>query len=136
MKTNADVLNTLKNYPEPAKTVLLNIRNWIDDIAQQDKLSEVEETFKWGEPAYLVKQGSTIRMDYNRKYEGKVALYFNCKTQLINTFKEVYSNEFEYQGNRLMLIDLNKPLPEASIKHCLSLALNYHNLKHLKLLGA
>lgn len=136
MKTNTDVLNKLKSYPEPAKTVLLNIRKWMDDIAKHDQLSEIEETFKWGEPAYLVKQGSTIRMDYKHKFEGKVALYFNCKTPLIETFKEVYSNEFEYQGNRLMLIDLNKPLPEASIKHCLSLALNYHKLKHLKLLGA
>lgn len=136
MKANNQVLEKLNGYPEPAKLALLTIRNWIDEVAQQDNLDEVEETFKWGEPAYLVKQGSTIRMDYKRKYQGKIALYFNCKTQLIDTFKEVYSNEFEYQGNRLMLIDLNKPLPEASIKHCLSLALNYHKLKHLKLLGA
>jgi hypothetical protein len=28
-----------------------------------EELKEIEETLKWGEPSYLVKKGSTVRMN-------------------------------------------------------------------------
>jgi hypothetical protein len=136
MTHNNPVLTKLEGYPEPARSVLLNIRQWIFEIAKQDNLSNVTETFKWGEPSYLVKQGSTVRIDYKSNKPEYVSIYVNCKTCLIDTFKELYPTDFEYQKTRELLIKIDLPIPENQTKHCLALALNYHEIKHLPLLGA
>jgi hypothetical protein len=136
MTHNNPALTKLEGYPDPARSILLNIRLWIFEIAKQDDLSGVTETFKWGEPSYLVKQGSTVRIDYKANQPEYVSIYFNCKTRLIDTFKELYPTDFEYQNTRELLIKIDLPIPEYQIKHCLALALNYHKIKHLALLGA
>ena len=46
--------------------------------ADKDLLKELEETLKWGEPSYLVKKGSTIRMDWKSKAPNQYAMYFKC----------------------------------------------------------
>lgn len=135
-KENSQVLAIINAHPDVAQAALLNIRHWIFEQAKLDQLTDIEETLKWGEPSFLVKGGSTIRIDYKEKHPNKVAIYFNCKTTLVETIRELYRTDFEFEGNRAVLIDLNSPLPEAAIKHCLSMALNYHKIKHLPLLGA
>ena len=129
-------LDIINAHPAPAKSVLLNIRQWIFEKAEYDQLPKIEETLKWGEPSYLVKGGSTIRIDFKKKNPDHVVIYLNCKTTLIETIREVYSTVFQYEGNRALLINLNTAIPEAAIKHCLSMALNYHKLKNQPLLGA
>ena len=129
-------LDIINAHPDPAKSVLLNIRQWIFEQAEYDQLPKIEETLKWGEPSYLVKGGSTIRIDFKQKNPEHVVIYLNCKTTLIETIREVYSTEFKFEGNRALLINLNTAIPEAAIKHCLSMALNYHKLKNQPLLGA
>ena len=135
-KDHKQALAIINAYPPLPRAALLKIRNWIFEQAKLDQLTDIEETLKWGEPSYLVKGGTTIRIDYKEKHPDKVAIYFNCKTTLVETIRELYRTDFEFEGNRAVLIDLNSPLPEAAIKHCLSMALNYHKIKHLPLLGA
>ena len=135
-KEHKQAFAIINAYPALPKAALLKIRNWIFEQAKLDQLTDIEETLKWGEPSYLLEGGSTIRIDYKEKHPNKVAIYFNCQTKLVETIREVYRSDFEFEGNRAVLIDLNSPLPEAAIKHCLSMALNYHKIKHLPLLGA
>ncbi|MBW8184912.1 DUF1801 domain-containing protein [Shewanella nanhaiensis] len=125
-----------QQYPENAKTILLSVRQWILDIIEQERLGELEETLKWGQPSYLVKNGSTIRMDWSPKDPDGVYIFFTCNTKLVDTFRELYSDTFIFQGNRAIVLPLDKPLPKEKLRHCLLLALNYHRLKTLPLLGA
>ncbi len=96
----------------------------------------MEETLKWGEPSYLTKGGSTIRMDWKQKSPHQYALYFNCNTSLVETFKSLYRGFFTFEGNRAIVFCETDELPVDALKHCVSLALRYHRLKHQPLLGA
>ncbi|NMR26841.1 DUF1801 domain-containing protein [Pseudoalteromonas sp. NEC-BIFX-2020_015] len=123
-------------YPESIAVVLHEIRDLIFQVAAQNGITTVEETLKWGEPSYISKSGSTIRFDYKEKAPQQFCIYFNCKTKLIDTFKELYGDTFVYQGNRALVFELEQALPNKELAHCLSLALRYKKIKHLPMLGA
>lgn len=74
-------------------------------------------------------------MDWKQKTPSRYYLFFNCQTKLVDTFRELYSDSLEFQGNRAIILSLSAPLPEASIKTCLELALTYQKRKNLPLLG-
>lgn len=123
-------------YSVPVRERLLELRRLILATAQDiDGLGEIEETLRWGEPSYLVRGGSTIRVNQHRSDSGLVALYFVCQTSLVETFKELYGETFRYDGRRALVFGVDEELPAEALEHCISLALRYHRLKHLPLLG-
>ncbi|MEM7654913.1 MAG: hypothetical protein AAF399_02195 [Bacteroidota bacterium] len=85
---------------------------------------------------YLVKKGSTLRMDWKPAKPDQYALYFKCTSLLVSTFQELYPDTFRYEKTRAIIFDLEEVVPEAELRHCISLALTYHRVKHLPLLGA
>jgi len=123
-------------YPEDIRDALLNIRTLIFDIAREDNLGVIEETLKWGEPAYLIKGGSTVRIDWKPATPNQYAIYFNCKTRLIDTFREIYRDNLQFSGVRAIIFQRDEVVPWPALRHCLAMALQYHRLKHLPLLGA
>ncbi|MBB1365725.1 DUF1801 domain-containing protein [Pseudoalteromonas sp. SR44-5] len=123
-------------YPENIAVVLHEIRSLILQVAVQDGITELEETLKWGEPSYISKIGTTIRFDHKPKSAEQFCIYFNCKTKLIETFKELYGDTFSYEGNRALVFKLNQTVPVKELAHCISLALRYKKIKHPPLLGA
>lgn len=131
-----NIQDTFNRYPEHIQRLLLPIRALIFDIADVQNLGDVEETLKWGEPSYLVKSGSTVRMDWKPKFPDQYFIFFNCNTKLVDTFRELHSDVLEFQGNRAIVLNVNSPLPTSVIRQCLELSLNYKTIKHLPLLGA
>ncbi|EPT7323189.1 DUF1801 domain-containing protein [Vibrio parahaemolyticus] len=129
------VKDRFDEYPDNARVRLEELRNLVFQVASELELGEVDETLKWGEPSYSVKTGSPLRMDWKLKSPNSYYLFFNCQTKLIDTFRELYSDELVFQGNRAIVLSLSKPLPETVIKFCLELALTYHQRKNLPLLG-
>ena len=130
------VKETFQGYPPAARKQLKLIRSLIFDAAEHLKVKSLVETLKWGEPAYLHKKGSTVRIAWNPKYPDRVSVYFICSTILVETFREIYPDLFEYDGKRAIHLPIDRGIPVAQLSHCLSLALDYHNIKHLPLLGA
>ncbi|OOV88365.1 DUF1801 domain-containing protein [Oceanospirillum linum] len=126
----------LDQYPDQVRVRLLELRDLIIRTASKLEVGEVEQTLKWGEPSFHVKSGSPVRMDWKEKAPDQYYLFFNCKTRLIETFKELYRDSLVFEGNRAIVLPLSEPLPETAVKHCLQLALRYHSVKHLPLLGA
>ena len=113
------------------------MRNLILEVASEnDSIHELEETLKWGEPSYLAKHGSTLRMDWKEKSPDQYAMYFKCTSKLVPTIKTIYKDKFRYENNRAIIFKLNDPIPEPELKQCIRLALTYHKVKHLPLLGA
>jgi hypothetical protein len=124
------------SYPENVRPKLDFLRNLIVETAKgDDRIKSIEETLKWGEPSYLAKKGSTIRIDWKAKTPNQYAIYFKCTSQLVPTFKEVYGDTFRYENNRAILFEMNDKVPQDELKVCIELALNYHALKHLPRLG-
>ncbi len=132
---NTEVEKILGSYPIAARERLLEIRKLIYAVAAADQLGEIEETIKWGEPSYLSKYGSTVRIDWKLKHADNVNIYFNCKTNLIDAYRILYSDTLIFQGNRAIVLPITAPLPRPEIEHCIALALQYHKIKHLPMLG-
>lgn len=130
------VQQKFQSYPENIAILLSNIRDLIYSVAEQDGIAELTETLKWGEPSYISTIGSTIRFDWKPNYPEQYGLYFNCNTSLIETFKEVYGDVFNYQGNRAIIFNINEKVPLSELSQCISMSLRYKKIKHLDLLGA
>ena len=134
---NPEVARVFDSYPEPMRKKMLHLRQIVLDTASETEgVDALEETLKWGEPSYLTRGGSTIRMDWKARAPNQYAMYFNCNTSLIATFKDVYGDVFTFEGNRAVVFGETDELPFTELKHCISLALTYHRVKHLLLLGA
>lgn len=138
---DSGIKSKFDSYPEAARLQLLKIRMAIFEVAVEETLGEVTESLKWGEPSYQSKAGSAIRMGWKAKSPRTVSVYFNCKTTLVDTFKEIYRDTFVYAGNREIVFQVPdnsslKEVPMLELKACLSMALRYHQVKHLPLLGA
>lgn len=133
---NKEVEDVFNEYPVNMRKKLLRLRQLVFDTASETKdVIVIEETLKWGEPSYLSECGSTIRMDWKRSKPDQYAFYFNCKTKLVDTFKERYGDQFKYEGNRAIVFHINDEIPVDELKVCILLALTYHNRKHLPMLG-
>ncbi|HWV14893.1 MAG TPA: DUF1801 domain-containing protein [Cellvibrio sp.] len=133
---NPMVSAVFQAYSPEARKKLLALRQLVLDTAAFHQLGELEETLKWGEPSYIARGGSTIRMNCKASSPDSYALYFNCKTNLVETFRELYPDLFQYQGNRAIVFTLEEEVPAVPLAHCILLALTYKRRRHLPLLGA
>ncbi|MFC3701923.1 DUF1801 domain-containing protein [Reinekea marina] len=133
---DAEVKKKFDSYPDHVRNRLLDIRGLILEVAEADEVGEITEALKWGEPSYAAKKGSPIRIDWKPKNPEIFSIYFNCNTTLIETFREIYSESFQFVGNREMVFPLSEDIPISELKACISMSLRYHNIKHLPLLGA
>jgi hypothetical protein len=130
------VAKIFESYPDEIRVKLLGIRELIYQVASQEKIENLVETLKWGEPSYIAKQGSTVRIDWKSNSPNQVAVYFNCNTKLVETFKEIYGEVFKFEGNRAIVFSLNEKIPDKQLAHCIALSLRYKQLKKLPMLGA
>jgi Domain of unknown function (DU1801) len=128
----AEVAAAFADYPASARAKLMAVRRLIFTTAATiADLGPLEETLKWGEPAYLAKArtGSTIRLGWKRTAPERCAVYFHCKTTLIGTFRTLFGDEFAFEGNRALLLNISDPLPEKPLAACVAMALTYHRDK-------
>ncbi|HEV8332542.1 MAG TPA: hypothetical protein VGQ22_14040 [Steroidobacteraceae bacterium] len=72
---NARVAGVFAGYPPQLRPRLLALRHLIFEVARQtDGVGKLQETLKWGEPAYVTAEsgsGSTIRINRHRKQDGQ-----------------------------------------------------------------
>lgn len=121
----AKVEAVFRSYAPRLRARLLRLRQIIlKTAAKMDGVGALEETLKWGQPSYVAKGGSTIRIDQVKGEPGRYALYFICHTDLVATFRELYP-ELDYGGNRSIAFGVGEKIPEDALRHCISLALNY-----------
>ena len=135
--SNPKVDDVFNSYPKSVKKQMLYLRELVFKTASKiEGLSKLEETLKWGEPSYVTKHGSTLRMDWKEKIPNQYAMYFQCTSKLVSTFKTIYKSVFKFEGNRAIVFQLNDVIPKEELMHCITLALTYHKIKHMPLLGA
>ena len=72
---NPDVARVFDSYPEPIHKKMMRLRQLVMDTAlETEGVDALEETLKWGEPSYLTKGGSTIRMDWKDRMPDQYAM--------------------------------------------------------------
>ena len=128
------VAGRFASYPPHVKPKMLALRELVLKTAAGTPGSgEIEETLKWGEPAYVTKNktGSTVRMDWKAKSPNTYALYFNCQTSLVESFRKMFPHDFQFEGNRALVFQLDENLPKDSVAFCVAASLTHH-VKHSK----
>jgi hypothetical protein len=133
---NPEVEEVFKSYPNKIRTKLMFLRQLIFETASEtERVGEIEETLKWGEPSYLTpksKSGSTIRIDRIKTQENHYAMYFKCTADLVTAFKEKYPTKFKNGGTRSIIFNIDDEIPVKELKNCIALALTYHLNKKLE----
>ena len=97
-----------------------------DTAAETPGVGALEETLKWGQPAYLTpesKSGSTIRLGLPKA--GGFALYTHCQTTLLADFRDVFPGDFVYEGNRAIRFRDGDALPLDKLRLLVRRALTY-----------
>jgi hypothetical protein len=129
----APVAAAFDRYPAAVRARLLEIREAIFAVAAETQgVGALAETLKWGEPAYLTQEsrsGSSIRLGVSRQAPDCGAVFFNCKTTLVPTFRMQFEGVLGFEGNRAILIAADAPLPQVPLAFCLHAALTYHRRK-------
>lgn len=127
---NENVELAYNRFSKPIRTRLLRIRELIYDVAGNDQnIGEITETLKWGEPSYLTqasKSGTTIRLSQVKDRPNYCGIYVHCQTSLIEEFRNAFGTEFEFSGNRAVLIAANSDMNNDLVKMFLKNALTYH----------
>lgn len=86
--TNPEVELIFNKYPKQVKQKMHRLHTLILETADEiEKIENLEETLKWGERSYLVKKGSTLRIDWGKKEPDQYAMYFKCTSKLISPLK-------------------------------------------------
>jgi hypothetical protein len=127
------VASVFEAYPPAMRRKLLALRALIlDTAASAEGVGDLEETLKWGEPAYLTSQskiGSTVRIGWKKSAPTRYAIYFNCQTTLVETFKTLFPQEFNFEGNRAIVFNESSVVPTDALALCIEAALTYHGIK-------
>ena len=135
-KSNPKVESKFDDYPDLVKEKMIALRTLIIEVAQAtDEITLLEETLKWGEPSFITPIGSTLRIDWKAKDPEQYALYFQCSSRLVSTFRIVFRNDLKFEGNRAIVLPLNGELPKNKLIPCIKAALTYHKVKQLPTLG-
>jgi hypothetical protein len=131
MKSFSDegVAAKFDSYPPNVRRKLLALRELVFRTASATEgVGEIEESLKWGEPAYATKNksGSTIRMDWKKNDPNHYAMYFHCQTNLVETFRTIFPHDFNFEGNRALVFSLDDKVPQDSLAMCIAASLTYH----------
>jgi hypothetical protein len=125
-----DIAQALSRHPVRVQEQLLDIRGMIFAAASvTEGVGPLTETLKWGEPAYLTEQsrsGTTIRLGVSKLAPDRGAVFFNCRTNLIESFRAHFAESFAFEGNRGLIIPASAQLADTPLTLCLRMALTYH----------
>tara|TARA_R110002012_G_scaffold154557_1_gene314917 strand:- start:2103 stop:2531 length:429 start_codon:yes stop_codon:yes gene_type:complete len=136
VKTNPKVDAVFANYPDFVRDKMQALRELVLETAEETEgVYQLEETLKWGEPSFVTKDGSTLRMDWKEKTPDQYAMYFHCSSRLVDAFRLVFNHKFQYEGKRAIVFKLNQKIPKAELKECIKATLTYHKVKQLITLG-
>ncbi len=131
--TSSAVEQVFEGYPTAIRRRLLALRELIFEVAaSRDDIGELEETLKWGEPAYLTSasgSGSTVRIAWKRATPTRYGMYFNCQTTLVETFRTLFPNDFAFEGNRAIVFEESGTVPVDALSLCIAASLTYHRDK-------
>ncbi|MEM1163375.1 MAG: DUF1801 domain-containing protein [Pseudomonadota bacterium] len=123
-----EVAKVFASFPPGARAGLLVLRNLILRVAAEtDGVGTLQETLKWGQPAYLTvrpRSGSTLRLGVPKT--GGFAIYAHCQTTIISEFRDVFPADFAYDGNRAVLFRDGERPDTARLEMLVRRGLTYH----------
>ncbi|PJI93093.1 hypothetical protein BC777_1961 [Yoonia maricola] len=124
----AAVADAFDKLPETARATALALRDLIYEVAAQTpEAGPVEETLRWGQPAYITpktKSGSTLRVGATKA--GEAAIFAHCGTRIISTYAATFPDMDRIEGNRAVIFaDVDAIAPDR-LRLLIRHGLTYH----------
>ena len=121
------VAEKFATYPENVRDALLQLRRLIFDVAASDsRIGDLEESLKWGQPAYRPKRariGTTVRVDATG--DDGYAIYYHCQSKLGEQYDALYGDRLTLD-HRSISVSVDDPPDAETLRHCIQMALSYH----------
>lgn len=115
-------------FPDRAIEGLLQLRRIIFDVAHNlPEIGRLEETLRWGQPAYLTpdrKAATTLRLGLHKS--GDFALFAHCQSQVIPAFRSWHEAQYRFDGNRAVLFSTVNDIRPEHLSGLIQYALTYH----------
>ncbi|MDJ1007561.1 MAG: DUF1801 domain-containing protein [Paracoccaceae bacterium] len=123
--SDATVARAFADLPAQVRPALLAVRALVFEVAAETEgVGAIEETLKWGQPAYLTRKtgaGSTLRL-------GAAAVFVHCQTTILSDVARAFPEAFAYEDNRAARFDPAAP-PKVPLRALIRTALTYHLAK-------
>lgn len=117
-------------WPPTVRPALLALRDLIlATAAETEGVGPLDESLKWGEPAYRPvrpRTGTTVRINALKGQADRYAAYFHCQSGLVGQFRMLYPNDFAFEGERALIFEVGAAPPAEPLRHCIALALTHH----------
>jgi hypothetical protein len=115
--------------PTPTREALHALRALIHDAAAAlEGTGGVEERLTWGQPTLAARsgRGTSMRLGREKKTDGDYALFFKCRTSIVDVLRECYPG-LRFEGHRAVVFRLDEPFPEDAVRGCVRAALTYQD---------
>ena len=123
-----DIAAAFAGVPSGPRKTLLAMRRLIFSVAADNEgVGTVVESLKWGQPSYHTvrpKSGSPIRLGLSKDL--RPALFCHCQTSLVAEFRDQFGQDFDFEGNRALVLKGYEVRADSPLHHCLTRALTYH----------
>ncbi len=114
-------------YDAATRMGVLQLRGLILNVARS--LSEpIEETLRWGQPAYIAPKGSTLRLGPHK--DASFAIFAHCQSSIITSYAQAFPGWDKLDGNRAILFDHPDQIEPERLTHLIRHALTYHTTKN------
>lgn len=117
----------LKAHTKGERDRLVELRSLILDVAAEtEDVGRIEESLKWGQPSFVAvapQSGTPLRIGVPKT--GGVALYAHCQTTVISQARDMFSEDFTFEGNRAIHLPLDGDWPDAPLRQVIRSALTY-----------
>lgn len=136
LSTDPRFIETLQSFPDEVQGKMEVLRELVHEIAQEEELvTELEETLRWGEPTFISNVGTSLRMGWSDKRPDQYGLFVQCSSLVIPTIRAVHADALRYDKNRGVLFQNEEDLPLDLLRPMIHAALVYKKVKKLPMLG-
>ncbi|MDF1728146.1 MAG: hypothetical protein P1U53_10410 [Sulfitobacter sp.] len=125
----AALADLIATWPAPAQGMARACRALFLSRAEARDIGPLEESLKWGQPAWRPvkpRTGSTLRLMWLEAQPDRLSLYVDCKTDIAARMRSLYPDLPFNDGQRRIDLDLTKALPEQAVAHLADMTLCYH----------
>lgn len=124
-----ELLSRVTTWPTRAQEAFSTLRALCHATADELEIGPLEESLKWGQPAWRPTKpntGSTLRVMWHENTPDLLSLYVGCKTDLAARMRDIYPDLPQNDGRRHIAIRLSDPLPLDAMSHLASMTFAYH----------
>lgn len=110
--------SVVSQWPQQAQLRFHCLRRIIHDTAAiNPEVAPLSEELKWGEPSFLTKTGTTLRIAWKPRTPEEIGLFVICRTDLLDQVRSLYGEAFRYEGTRALYLPLSDPIPSDAVSY-------------------